>query len=286
MWATKLPVSLVAPMHCSISDVTKIRKSASDSDSYFNVANVAAEMALFPILDEPAPVGPSKSEPEGEAGSGGETPAPTQQAPQATAQAATPEATIAALPALCHPDILRDLQPSERAWVETEDHRRAYGGKYSIDRAIGNPEDGAPNFVDCETLAGTSIPTAWPSRMEVRLVSWGSESIVGWIQLLYDQVHLTHGSEKGQVISTLILEMAPDEKITSVKLRKGDRQWGVEGVAFMEVETSYGQVKSVGNRGNENEVVKFWTQDGGLKGFYGRDGDVVDRLGLIWGRGV
>jgi hypothetical protein len=128
------------------------------------------------------------------------------------------------------------------------------------------------------------VPVRWPKRVEVNMVHWGHRPIVGWYKMNYEQMALSHGNDRGTAIETLALNLADGEYINKVRMCKGDLVWGVEGIMFMEVTTSMGRVEKCGSE--SDDVVEAVGPSGfpGLKGFFGCSGDVVDRMGAIWGK--
>ena len=182
---------------------------------------------------------------------------------------------------LCSPEVNETLNASEKEFMESEDNRRLYAN-YRFDRATGH--DGGGPFNDAIVLQQSMVPVTWARRIEFRMVSWGSDIIVRMVQVSYDQMQLTHGSE-GNVADTLAIDLADGEKINRIKFGKGNPMWGVEGVAFIEIFSTHGQNKRIGNDSGK-QVTDYSPPTGfeGLKGFFGGCGDVCDKLAPIWGR--
>lgn len=128
------------------------------------------------------------------------------------------------------------------------------------------------------------VPVAWPNRIEINMVHWSNGPIIGWYKINYEQMGLSHGNDRGTAVETLSLNLGEGEYVTKVRMCKGGLVWGVEGIVFVEIHTSTGRVERCGSEGGE--VVEEVGPSGfpGLKGFFGCQGDVVDRMGAIWGK--
>jgi hypothetical protein len=181
---------------------------------------------------------------------------------------------------ICTPGITAMLNKEEQDFVNSDENRRLYA-KYRFDSATGH--DGGGPFNDAIQLQQAMVPVAWPRRLEFRMISWGGQSILRWVQVDYDQMQLVHGSE-GTAVDSMTIELAADEKVNRMRMAKGTEIWGVEGVRFVEVFTSSGQNRRLGDEGGQ-EVKDYYPYDGcqGLKSFFGGAGDVIDKLAPIWG---
>ena len=181
---------------------------------------------------------------------------------------------------LTTPEIQASLTGDMSTFLASDETRRNYAA-YRFDRHVGS--SGGGPFNDAITLRGAMIPVQWPKRIEFHMVSWGSDIIVRLVKVIYDQTQLSHGSE-GTIHSSISLDLTSGEQIVRLRLGKGLLTWGVEGVAFVELSTSTGQTAKIGDEDGK-EVVDYHPYGGctGLKGFHGGSGDVIDRLGPIWG---
>ena len=196
--------------------------------------------------------------------------------------ASIPPLPPAAPESLCIPEVLAALGVEEKSFMESPDNQRDYED-YRFDMPCGSVGGGF--FNDAKELHGTMVPEIWPRRLEIVLVSWGNGPIIGWLMVHYDQVRLTHGNDHGNAFGTLAINLNEGEYITRIKMSKGTHICGVEGVMFVEVGTSQGRVERVGSdRGLDTTECVPPQGFLGLKGFFGWQGEVIDRLGAIWGR--
>ena len=267
VWATRLPI---------------LKKEAAEN--VFSPIKAAEVLSGFPFL-EPA----SKATPQYPAQA---APSPDMamkaamaQAQQTTTAAATeiakPSPLAAPAPApLCPPDIEVNLTNDMKAFLASDENRDRYAA-FRFDRHTGS--SGGGPFNDAPAILGVMVPVQWPKRIEFHMISWESDIIVRVVNVIYDQVQLSHGTA-GITHSSMSLDLAEGEYINSMKLGKGRLTWGLEGVSFVELSTSGGQSAQIGNEVGK-EIVEYHPYGGctGLKGFHGGSGDVVDRLGPIWG---
>ncbi|KAK3312104.1 hypothetical protein B0H66DRAFT_538394 [Apodospora peruviana] len=183
---------------------------------------------------------------------------------------------------ICPPGIRQHLGDPEKLFANSTDHKSLYAG-YRFDRQIGSSQylDGATTFNDAVTLGPTAtLPPAypWPRRFEFHMRRYLHQ-----VRTFYDHTSLSHGSN-GAWTDKLVVELAAGEVIN--RLRLGQRRnGGYESVTFVEVYTSAGQVKHVGNAPYDDAVIDYYPYGGatGLKGFWGYEGVLVDKLGPIWG---
>ncbi|KAF2108743.1 hypothetical protein BDV96DRAFT_652676 [Lophiotrema nucula] len=269
VWATRLPVPL----------------SNTTLDNGFNPTKAVEVLSGFSFVNDPivdkAVNPPAAAEPAPDAA----LKSAMAQVQQSVAQTAAelPQVSPFAPPplaALCSQEIYETLNENERAFVDLDDNKRLYAN-YRFDRATGH--DGGGPFNDATDLQQAMIPVTWPSHIEFRMIQWGPSRILRFVQVIYDQMQLQHGSD-GTVAESMSIDLAPDERISRIRLGKGHETWGVEGVAFVEVHTTSGQTRSMGNE-EGIEVIDYYPPGGyaGLKGFWGGCGDVLDKLAPIWG---
>lgn len=189
------------------------------------------------------------------------------------------------LPLLYDSDSRERLTPHEIELFISARNRKAWRN-YRIGLAQGNDADAEDPFIDCRLLQTAAVPPTWPTRLEINLVAWQPpNSIIGLIKLKYDNVQLMHGSERGRVVGRLVIDFAGGEKVSKIRMSRGPLVWDVYGIAFMELTTNTGEVYSIGTE-NPSETIETAIYDGcvGLKGFFGKSGEVLRRAGPIWGR--
>ncbi|KAJ7439373.1 hypothetical protein FB451DRAFT_1415791 [Mycena latifolia] len=133
----------------------------------------------------------------------------------------------------------------EQAFVSSLENRRRYKA-YWFDKAAGN----LTRILNYNDVVALEESTIWPTKFEVKHVV-----------TRYKQMLLSHGSERGNVVTVLDVDLPPGEAINRVKMR--GRANASAAVSFVEYEPPTGFT--------------------GLKGLFGSDGDAVDRIGVIWG---
>ncbi|KAF8419175.1 hypothetical protein EV426DRAFT_616215 [Tirmania nivea] len=184
---------------------------------------------------------------------------------------------------LCTSAVEAMMSPYERAFVTSLDSKSEFQS-YRFDIPCGSPF-GAP-FNDAAELQKAVVLVTWPKWIEINLVQYRDWEypMVGWYKIQYDQLTLQHGGTL-KAIKTLSMGLSHDELITKVRLAAGKCCRGLFGVIFMEIETSQGRVGSVGDA-HGNYIIEGVAPAGflGLKGFYGCEGKVVDKMGAIWGK--
>ncbi|KAK3984473.1 hypothetical protein QBC44DRAFT_388282 [Cladorrhinum sp. PSN332] len=197
------------------------------------------------------------------------------------AKAAAAEQAL--LPAPCDSEVEALLSDEEKANILSTFGRQKYGSKFRFGKPVA--KHGGGFFCDAHELSSSMIPVGYPTRVEINMVRWGESRIVGWVVTTYDQMVLTRGNDRGASLGSIALDFQPGEHIVKVRLAKGDLVWGVEGIAFIEVTTSAGRVQALGSFQGREIVQSSAGGDKfpGLKGWFGSSGDVVDRLGPIWG---
>ncbi|RWA14486.1 hypothetical protein EKO27_g555 [Xylaria grammica] len=178
------------------------------------------------------------------------------------------------------PGLAAEMSPADREWVNDDENKRAYA-EFRFDRHTGSDSGG--RFNDAIELKKPMVPVTWPQRIEIRMLSWGGHNIARSVDVVYDQLRLSHGSE-GTVIDSLIVHLVPGEKINRIRLGAGPETWGVKGVAFAEIYTTSGQVCRIGDE-DGHHITDYYPFDGadGFKGWWGSAGDVIDQLAPIWG---
>lgn len=278
LWACRLPVPIDAPTpggHAGSMMVSPADKVAVMGG--FSFVN-------DPIVNHPAPVVPPAA-----------AAPPLDQAVKAAIENVTKSTTdmakdIQAAPSPFAPPppapittagLAAEMSAADQAWVNDDANKRTYA-QFRFDRHVGS--DGGGPFNDAVELVKPIVPVAWPQRLEVRMISWGGHNIVRYVEVVYDQLQLRHGSE-GTVADSMTVHLGAGEKINRIRLGEGQETWGVEGVAFVEIHTTSGQVYRVGQE-EGNHVTDYYPFDGaeGFKGWWGMSGDIIDKLAPIWGR--
>lgn len=129
------------------------------------------------------------------------------------------------------------------------------------------------------------LPVSWPERIEISLRKWGNGKVKR-VRTMYEQTHQTHGTDTGETQDSIFIDLEAGEVVNRVKLGKGNFSGGMSGVGFIELHTSKNRQRSIGSAELCDEVIDCVPYDGctGLKGFWGGKGDLIDRLGAIWGK--
>ncbi len=185
---------------------------------------------------------------------------------------------------ICADHIIPHLNAAEQAFVNSDDNRRRYAN-FRFDQPTGH--DGGGPFNDAVTLFEKQSATGealWPKVIEIQMIQWSTQRIVRRVEVDYYQLQLEHGSV-GTVADSLTIYLAPDERINRMRMGKGDEIWAAEGVAYLEVWTTAGQNLRIGDS-TGRELIDYYPYDGcvGLKGFWGCQGDVLDKLAPIWAK--
>lgn len=177
------------------------------------------------------------------------------------------------------------LNSHEHSYLDNEANRKAWQKyRFGIARGCFEEDDGGC-FNDCTALEATSVPTTWPTRIEIKMVWWRQpNAVVGSFKVIYSNTQLSHGATGLPLVYTLTLDLAEGERVTKIRMSNGPLVWEHYGVSFVELTTNLGTVRSIGRA--EGDVIETSVYDGceGLKGFYGKSGDMVDRMGPIWGK--
>ncbi|KAJ7479144.1 hypothetical protein FB451DRAFT_1450965 [Mycena latifolia] len=258
VWATRLPV-----LKSSTPDLTTRAMSFATKEA----------LEGFHFVDDVPPVVPSQPTP----------PAPAISAPVVAPTSSSEAMAPPTLPELCSPEVKAVLTADEQNFMTSLENRQRYKA-YRFDRPAGNLTREL-NFNDVTSLEGSLTPAVWPTKFLVQFVTWESDPIVGHIETRYDQMLLAHGSERGHVVTALDVALAAGEVVNRVKMGTSRVGWGITGVVYFEVWTNRGQNMSAGNGSAAVSFVECQPPAGftGLKGLFGSDGDVVDRIGVIWG---
>jgi hypothetical protein len=273
LWACRLPVPIDAP-------------TSSGHPSIVSPADQAAVLGGFSFVNDPIVHNPASAAPAPSAA------APLEQAVKSAignvAKSTTDMAKdIQASPFAPPPPapittagLAAEMSPADQAWVNDDANKRTYA-QFRFDRHTGS--DGGGPFNDAIELVKPIVPVTWPQRLEFRMISWGGHNIVRFVEVAYDQLQLRHGSE-GAVADALTVHLGAGEKVNRIRLGEGQETWGVEGVTFVEIHTTSGQVCRVGEE-NGHEITDYYPFDGaqGLKGWWGMSGDIIDKLAPIWG---
>jgi len=216
-----------------------------------------------------------------------ESPLVSGTSPQAStiAGAASEGVTPMKIDPLCTPEVEAAMSEHDRAFVTSSENKlkfQSYRFGMICGSAGGNP------FNDAVELQTALVPVTWPKRIEIDLIKyWTVEyPIVGCYKVYYDQFTLVRGGNIGigTVVQTLSMDMSYRELITRVKLVKNSKE-GFEGVIYVEFCTNQGRWGRVGNL-QGSHIIEEQPPAGflGLKGFYGGQAFVIDRMGAIWGQ--
>ena len=183
---------------------------------------------------------------------------------------------------LCTPEVEAMMTPHERKFVTSLEEKSKFRS-YRFDMPCGSA--GGSPFNDAADLQTITIPSTWPRQLEINLVQyeWGKHPFVGWYEIHYSQLILRRGDHTRETsVGRLSISLSEGEFITKVRLAVGENACGV---SYVEVVTSQGRVESVGDA-HGRHIIEGTPPNGflGLKGFYGRHGGVLDRMGAIWGQ--
>lgn len=202
------------------------------------------------------------------------------------ATVAAPDPFAPPPPPILYNDVVKAfLNGPEKTMLDGEEIRRSWSA-YRFDIPAGDPHEGdeSKRFVDCRQLMETSVPTSWPTRIEVMMVDWRMPNqVIGSIRVSYSNVQLYHGTEKGTPAGTLTIDLIGGKKVIAVNMCTGPAVWGTHGVSWIEFGLSDGTSKAIGTQhGTPIRTAIHWGMTG-MKGFFGRSGDIIDRIGVIWG---
>lgn len=145
---------------------------------------------------------------------------------------------------------------------------------------FGSMYNGSPFNDALDIAGGATKATDWPSRIEIDCLKEDGSIVISRIKMIYSNgwnlAHPAAQNSSPPLISPLY-EGLKGAKIVRVKVERKLR-W----IAF---KLSSGENLSAGLCPEGAEVLTFELPEKctGLKGFWGRAGDKLERLGLIWG---
>lgn len=188
---------------------------------------------------------------------------------------------------LAPPDAQAVMSTYEKAFVSDMRNICRYAGNFSFDKPCGTLGRSI-NFNDAETIKGASVQQTWPKLLDLQMVHWGGEKILGACSLVYEQLNLSHGGSKhAQAEGRLLMELGPAERIISITMGFTDEIQRVRGINYIKVDGTNGH-KCVGKESPNHDLIVCSVPEGfvGLKGFYGyhREGELIERIGVIWGK--
>ncbi|KAH6980671.1 hypothetical protein BKA56DRAFT_685543 [Ilyonectria sp. MPI-CAGE-AT-0026] len=176
---------------------------------------------------------------------------------------------------------LLQFKPKDLEFLKSDANRRKYA-KYRFEAPVGS--EGGGRFNDAEVLENSpAIPPTWPKTVKLLMRAWNDEYLLSQVQVVYQHHNLTWGGA-GTVVKTIPIDLSDDERINRVVFGRGSAEKGIQGVSYVEVQTTSGRVFKGGNQ--ENAQMQIFEPFGGaigLKGFWGMRGDVLDMIGPIWG---
>ncbi|KAJ7616090.1 hypothetical protein FB45DRAFT_1107156 [Roridomyces roridus] len=264
VWATRLPVlKEIMGMDLTSAAMQMAKKEALKGFFFVDDSGTVA-------TPKPAPPTPTAAIP----------PPPPVVIPTTAAEGLIPSPPAE----LCTPGVKPTLMNEELAFVSDLANRTKYQA-YRFDMRGGNLTHRL-DYNDVLQLEETLTPAGWPKRFEVRFASWSPNNVVESAVTLYDNLRLFHGHEARPTREKLEIDLAPGEVINKVKIGTSKEGWGATGVSYFEVWTSKGQNVKAGSAEVSIAFVECEPPVGfkGLKGLYGSEGEILDRIGVIWGR--
>lgn len=178
---------------------------------------------------------------------------------------------------LCNPAILPSLNQNEVDFVTNPKNAETYKA-FHFGQPIGSLYGGT-SFNDAPDLLNAVGADEWPTRLEIAATS---ENLVHRIKLIYSKFTSSHTAQhvpyKAGSVGNVRETIPANAKI--IKISFADR------LTYIAVELSNGRKYACGFRPTDPEALTVCTlPEGckGLKGFWGRDGLTLERLGPIWG---
>ncbi|KAK4184695.1 hypothetical protein QBC35DRAFT_505299 [Podospora australis] len=189
---------------------------------------------------------------------------------------------------LATPGILSTLDKNEIDWISEPKNKVKYAEFRFEWHVVDKEKSGGSYFNDAVKIKEAILPVQWPKQLMFQMVKRGNAcDIVRLVQVDYDQLHMSHGSRpKSSSEQLTVVDLAEDEKVNEIYIGKGPDSSSPAGIAFIEIRTSAGQVQRVGSREAAVDPITRYRPYGGttgLKGWWGRSGDVIDKIAPIWG---
>lgn len=192
-------------------------------------------------------------------------------------QQAPPPSLESASVTLCDPAILSHLNQNEVDFVTNAKNAELYKAFY-FGRPVGNLYGGS-FFNDAPDLLNAVGADEWPTRLEMDATS---ENFVHRIKLVYPKFTSSHAAEHSPFsaggVANVRETLPANAKIVEIRF--------TERLTYVAVELSNGRKYACGTRpSNAAALITFSVPEGfkGLKGFWGREGHSLERIGPIWG---
>ncbi|KAG9125090.1 hypothetical protein FRC07_009004 [Ceratobasidium sp. 392] len=201
------------------------------------------------------------------------------------------------LPPIASAKAREGMTQQDLDWVDSRDNRQKYAA-FLLDESGGIP-DRSINFNDAVVLEQHSLDQAWPTKLELGLVAYEGNNILGYYQLDYPGLpskNLNHGRTENPVSKTSNMEgklvfdkLSSTNRIVGVRMAVGKRGNGsFYGIKSVEIDVKGGSKQGLGPEvAKDDVVVKCTAPEGfGLKGFYGhtQKDRAIERIGVIWGK--
>lgn len=260
-----------------LTNIKKILKTNLTDEFALKKDAEAARLGLTVVThnDQDAEVIPISAQeplPSAENPKGGETPSP----------AAPPPPPPAFVPTLCSLAIIPNLNATERDFINSPENSERYK-QYRFSEPYGNMYVGTP-FNDSPFLLAETQAANFPTRIEIDVTK---EGLLHRFKLAYGtgfesshpRADITYEPGNFQLRQAL----GPTARIVKLRMEKRMRWaavWLRDGESKKIVVYAAGAT-SVGDEG----ILDYDVPGGcsGLKGFWGRDGAKLERIGCIWG---
>ncbi len=143
----------------------------------------------------------------------------------------------------------------------------------------GSMYNGSP-FNDAPDLVSAIKSEDWPFRVEIDCVQEGGIAVIQRVKLIYGNKWEAGHPNSRSLLRPSIKPL--HENLNGAKIVKIDVE---KRLRWIRLVLSDGEKLTAGSRAAETETWSFTVPRGcqGLKGFWGRDGDKLERLGFIWG---
>jgi hypothetical protein len=163
---------------------------------------------------------------------------------------------------------LSDHYPIASTFSWSED-----GNSLRLSDVVGGPHGDYYNDVPTLLAAGSTTP-----KITTLTLSGGSR--LDRIEAAYDSIStITHGGTGGDAVS---LTLASGETLVEVSACSGEKD-GHTRVFYMNVTTSAGNTLEAGTATDACSTLSAPESGKRVVGFWGRSGDEVDRMGVVWG---
>lgn len=181
------------------------------------------------------------------------------------------------------------MNNQEREFVTLRANQAKYVGKYSLSAPVGNLRAGKSFNILVNRL--DAVPVGWPKEIVFTMVTLNDsdddEMRLGRIAVFYGDSRkspLVYGTLPDRDSKTTTINLDAGERIIHTRIMTPPDKSYVCGLV---IKTSQKKKHIIPDGFELDETLTYTTtipfESGGLKGFWGRYGKTIDRLGVVWG---